>query len=155
MQQSRPAHFIRAERSQNFVCEIPRAGGVGVNGHIESPDQCLARGSGEAHVRVKTDKQHALRAYGAQPLLQACPSERAIDILFKTSLGTETGLGTKSRRWLRAPSPRNKCAGFRRLVVMDDPGDGLVQLPGLLNSKANVLECVRVIRDWSQPGRGE
>jgi len=56
-----------------FVCEISCAGGVGVNGHIESPDQCLARGSGKAHVRVKTHKQDTLGAYGTQPLLQACP----------------------------------------------------------------------------------
>jgi hypothetical protein len=149
MQQSGPAHFIRAELPQNFVCEISCAGGVGVNGHIESPDQCLARGSGKAHVRVKTHKQDTLGAYGTQPLLQACPSERAINIFFKTLLGTETKFGTKSWRRLRAPSPRNKRAGFCRLVVMDDPSDGLAELPGLLNSEVNVLECVRVIRDGS------
>ena len=31
----------------------------------------------------------------------------------------------------------------------------LAQLAGLLDSKANVLECVRVIRDGPQPGRRE
>src|SRR5580704_48132 len=139
MQQSGPAHFVGVELSQNVVCEISCAAGIGVNGHIESPDQCLARGSGKAHVRVEADKQHALCAYGAQPLLQTCLRERAIDILFKSLLGTESGLGTKSRRRFRAPSARNKRTGFRGLVVMDDPGDGLAKLAGLLYSKANVF----------------
>ena len=106
-------------------------------------------------MRVKTDKQHALRADRAQPLLQAGPGKGAIDILFKTFLGTETKFGAESRRWLRSPSPGHKRAGFRGLVVVDDPGDGLAQLAGLLDSQANVLECVCVIRDGSQSGRGE
>jgi hypothetical protein len=55
MQQSGPAHFVGTELSKNFVCEISCAGGIGVNGHIESAHQRFARGSGNAHVRVKTD----------------------------------------------------------------------------------------------------
>jgi hypothetical protein len=92
MQQSGAADFVRSLPPEHRIFEVPGAGCLRIDRHLEASNQRFARADRETHVRVKAHDEHSVGADRMQPDLDVRAAERPVHILLKERLRPESGL---------------------------------------------------------------